>query len=1014
MAFTKIFRLFLLLWMGGLSVVGMFLFPNAAKATHIVGAELYYECLNPSANTYYIRLRMLRDCQFGEAPFDEVISLFLFPTNNPGDYRIIDIPKPPNTPQIINTGWELCVQSTAQPCVEEGIYETVTTLQPIPGGYDIGWARCCRNSNIDNLVQPLNQGVTFLAHLPGPEHATCNSMATFDQSLPTFICASEDFYFDHSATDADGDSLVYALTWPYDGINMQNLGAGNPNVGGNQPIVDINNPMGPPPYRNVTFAPGFSFNSPFGLPPTAEINSQTGRLHFNAPNIGVFVIAISVFEFRNGILIAENKKDLQLRVLQCFPQNDPPIISHTFSPQDSVVGDTVVIIATDTACYHVTIFDPDSSQLAIQTLSAIFTGPDAPTLTVTGNNPLEIDICWESDCGFAGTSIELILMGYDLTNCPIYNPAFDTVYIKIIPPPETRPEVGHQLPPQNPLGPDTLLLEVDSTACFPMWVLDPLGGNGPISYTYSVADLSGGTPMILSVFPDPSDADSLALMVCATGGCENRERLYRVVVRGTLEGVCPPDNFAQDTLYIYVPPVPNPAPVVSPDLSGNILNADTILVDVHDSICFTVSVNDTFPGLGLDLEATLSALDGQAAGGFQPMLTILSVNDSLVMQVCWYAVCDNVNRLFRIVLEGRQDNRCTQSAFASDTVYVRVQDVFNPPPILSHSIDTALYRANGDTILIAADSAACFDFELRDQGDNVFLEITQEVQLLPGLDPTGHGATVTYSLVSDTLLQGEICLVPGCEYLDQTLMVVMAGRDTFDCSEIHIVRDTVYVRAVAPVNNPPVVNHDLSGLQFSGNLVQSVPIGEPYCYRVTVSDPDSTYAQLTATGVGNIFQEWWRYGNPAAINVSGSNPLNVTVCWDPNCYDSGETFSIVICARDTSRCGLAPTVCDTVRFNVNACSLFIGNVFTPNGDGINDEFVPYNAMGVDYYRMQVYDRWGRILFTGDNQGWNGGMKGDGSRLVPDGVYYFDLEYQLFSARGVPLKTRQVGHVTMMR
>jgi hypothetical protein len=232
----------------------------------------------------------------------------------------------------------------------------------------------------------------------------------------------------------------------------------------------------------VTYSPGFSFNSPFGPPPTAEIDPQTGRLHFNAPNIGVFVIAISVFEYRNGVLIAENKKDLQLRVLQCFPQNDPPLIDHVFSPQDSVVGDTVILYATDTTCYHVTLFDPDSSQLVIQPLSAIFTGPDAPTLTISGSNPMEIDICWDSRCEFSGTSLELILMGYDITNCPVYNAAFDTVYIKIIPPPEIRPEVNHLLPPQNPLGPDTLLVEVDSTMCFSMWVVDTVGGNGPQSH----------------------------------------------------------------------------------------------------------------------------------------------------------------------------------------------------------------------------------------------------------------------------------------------------------------------------------------------------------------------------------------------------------------------------------------------------------------------------------------------------------------------------------------------------
>jgi gliding motility-associated-like protein len=1011
MHFVNLKRLFLLCCVWLTLVV---LNPPRLHATHIVGAELFYECLNSTTNTYLLRLRMLRDCQFGEAPFDEVITLFIFPHNNPANFSTINVLKPASTPRVLNTGYEACVDNSAQPCVEEGIYETATTLAPIVGGYDIAWARCCRNNNIDNLNQPLNQGVTFLAHIPGPELAVCNSMATFNQNLPTFICASEDFYFDHSATDVDGDSLVYALTWPFDGINMQGLGAGNPNFGGNQPVVDLANPMGPPPYRNVQFLPGFTFGSPFGPPPTAEIDRITGRLHFNAPSIGVFVIAISVFEYRNGILIAENKKDLQLRVLQCYPQNDPPIISHTFSPTDSVVGDTVVIEATDSACYRVTIFDPDSSQLAVQAISAIFSGPNAPTLTLSGTNPLFVDICWDSQCEFAGSNFELILMGYDLANCPIYNPAFDTVYIKVIPPPDAPPVVNHLLPPTNPLGPDTLLLEVDSNACFFVWIVDTLGDNGPITFSHDVTDLQGGSPMVPNVALDQGHADSLGVRFCLLGGCDNRSHLYRLIVRGVLEGICPPENFAEDTLYIFVPPVPNPPPTVSPDLSGNIFNGDTMLVDVHDSLCFQVTVNDTFPGLGLDLTATLSAMDGLDAGGFQPDITILGNGDSLLVQVCWYAVCDNVNRLYRIVLEGIQDNRCAQDSTSLDTVYVRVQDVFNPPPVITHSIDTAVYQSAGDTIFIAADSAACFGFALRDAGDNVFLELTTEVFLLPGGNPTTNSPTVTFSSVSDTLLQGEACFVPGCALLGQDLMLVLIGKDTFDCSENHIVRDTVYLHVIAPTNSPPIVSHDLSGLQFSGNLITSVPIGEPYCYHVMVADTDGTAAQLTATGVGNIFEEWWRYGNPASLTVSGTNPLDVAVCWNPSCYDAGETFAIVICARDTSRCDLAPTVCDTVRFTVDPCSLLIGNVFSPNGDGINDVFLPFDTVGVDYYRMVVYDRWGHLVFTGNNIGWNGGLNGESTRKVPDGVYYFDFEYQLFSARGVPLKTRQVGHVTLLR
>jgi gliding motility-associated-like protein len=992
----------------------LMLYPSATHATHIVGAELYYECLNPNSNTYSIRLRMLRDCQNGEAPFDDVVSLFIFPSNNPSNYRIVDINKPPVTPRLVNVGWSQCVSNSAQPCVEEGIYQTIVTMQPVTGGYDIGWARCCRNGNIDNLNQPLNQGVTFLAHVPGPEDAICNSMAVFNNTLPTFICANEDFYFDHRATDGDGDSLVYALTWPFDGINLQGLGAGNPSLPGiPQPVVDFSNPMGPPPYRNVAYNGGFTFPSPFGVPPTASIDPQTGLLHFNAPNLGVFVVAISVFEYRNGVLIAENKKDLQLHVLQCFPQNQPPTITHTFSPGDSVLGDTIVIVAKDTTCYHITITDPDSTHLAVQPISTIFSGPDAPSVSISGLNPLEVDICWDSRCDFAGSNIELILMGYDLSNCPIYNPAFDTVYIKIIPPPDVTPVLTHVLPPNNPLGPDTLRVEVDSIGCFVIWIADSSRESGPILSSYSVTPLGSGA-LNFTMTPDLSHPDSVGLRFCVTGGCDNRDQLYRIDVTGELAGACPPNNFNFDQVFVYVAPVPNPPPVVTPNILGNVLSGDTILIDVHDTVCFSVVVNDTFPGYGLHFEATLEAVDGGPNGGFPLQVSVLDSVDSLSIQVCWYTVCDNVDRLFRIILEGEQDNQCDASASAYATVFVRVRAVINPPPVLSHTIDTNAFLVHGDTIVIAADSAACFNFELSDFGDNVFLELLAEVQALPSYSATGHGIQISYTEQSDTLLAGSICFTPGCAFWDQTLAVPMIGRDTFDCYPSNWVHDTVFIRVTMPVNQPPVLTHDLSGLQFSGDLVTAVPNGSPYCYHVYVNDPDSLYADLTAEGVGRIFEDWNRYGNPPSVTVSGTNPLDVAVCWDPSCYESGETFTLRICARDTSRCALTPTVCDSVRFVIEGCSLEIGNVFSPNGDGINDEFVPYNVIGVDFYSLKVFDRWGRQVYAGENHGWNGGLNGESDRQVPDGVYYFILTYQFYSARGIPLKTEEMGPVTLLR
>ena len=74
-------------------------------------------------------------------------------------------------------------------------------------------------------------------------------------------------------------------------------------------------------------------------------------------------------------------------------------------------------------------------------------------------------------------------------------------------------------------------------------------------------------------------------------------------------------------------------------------------------------------------------------------------------------------------------------------------------------------------------------------------------------------------------------------------------------------------------------------------------------------------------------------------------------------------------------------------FIVMAPDLFIPNVFSPNGDGVNDEF-RVNYTGNQAFTMQVFDRWGVLTYSSLNktQGW----KGDNLQGLPvsDGIYYY--------------------------
>ncbi len=72
------------------------------------------------------------------------------------------------------------------------------------------------------------------------------------------------------------------------------------------------------------------------------------------------------------------------------------------------------------------------------------------------------------------------------------------------------------------------------------------------------------------------------------------------------------------------------------------------------------------------------------------------------------------------------------------------------------------------------------------------------------------------------------------------------------------------------------------------------------------------------------------------------------------------------------------------------------NIFTPNGDNINDRFVPQplNAARTKILNVKIFNRWGELLFEGDNlvpdTQWDGTYKG---KRVPQETYVYAIEYE---------------------
>ncbi|MGB0930069.1 MAG: T9SS type A sorting domain-containing protein [Chitinophagales bacterium] len=280
----------------------LFLPFNDIEARHLIGGELSYTCLGN--DNYEISLEIFRDCNCVNcAPFDDPANIFIFNANGQTLQNISIF-----SPQIINVPLNtdgLCLENVPDVCVERGLYQTDVTLPSIPGGYQIVYQRCCRNETIVNLFAPSDQGNTYVISIPEVDSTDgdCqNSSPKFNNFPPILICANSPLVFDHSASDEDGDELVYSLCTPFQGASPDDPA----------PMF-----VSPPPYDPIVWGGTFSETNQLGGTPEITIDPSSGELRAFPDASGQYVVGICVSEYRDGVLLSQNIRDFQFNVEEC-------------------------------------------------------------------------------------------------------------------------------------------------------------------------------------------------------------------------------------------------------------------------------------------------------------------------------------------------------------------------------------------------------------------------------------------------------------------------------------------------------------------------------------------------------------------------------------------------------------------------------------------------------------------------------------------------------------------------
>jgi hypothetical protein len=260
-----------------------------ANATHIIGGEMSYRCLGN--NDYEITLKLYRDCYNGVPWFDipTTISIFDIGGNAVSQISIVN---PASDTLDVQTN---CAAFIPYICAEQGIFIDTVNLPPITGGYTLAYQRCCRSMIIQNILDPLNVGMTVSATIPDASIAACNNSPVFINNPPFAFCIGIPINFDHSAVDPDGDSLVYELCSGVSGADQYNP----------YPV-----PAYPPPYTDVPYNYPYSGTYPFDTYPALDVNPQTGLLTGTPTSVGIFSLSVCIKEYRNGNLLGIHRREL--------------------------------------------------------------------------------------------------------------------------------------------------------------------------------------------------------------------------------------------------------------------------------------------------------------------------------------------------------------------------------------------------------------------------------------------------------------------------------------------------------------------------------------------------------------------------------------------------------------------------------------------------------------------------------------------------------------------------------
>ncbi|MFN5369971.1 MAG: gliding motility-associated C-terminal domain-containing protein [Bacteroidia bacterium] len=322
-------------------------------------------------------------------------------------------------------------------------------------------------------------------------------------------------------------------------------------------------------------------------------------------------------------------------------------------------------------------------------------------------------------------------------------------------------------------------------------------------------------------------------------------------------------------------------------------------------------------------------------------------------------------------------SRTIDACTASDSVFVTVLPQINEPVITLDGSDVICEGQSTSTLISSYATG------------NQWLLNGQPIQ----------GATSNTLVISvGGTYSVQVNSAAGCSGTSATIEILQKSTDPIEISAADTVVCNDEQISILLSATPGFVSYTWFGNGEAGETYTATYLGE---YSVVGINEDGCQSTDYITIVGNIpfeveavspilyddFNVSYAGAEDGSINVDVSGGSGIfTYSWSNGSTAedltglSGGDYTLTV--TDDQGCSIVSTV------NVKEPGLIqLPNGFTPNGDGFNDFYVIRGIQGYEGNQMNVFNRWGSLVYSAKDyqNNWDG-TSNDGN-LLPDGTYF---------------------------